>query len=123
MRKCWKLALSHFLTMFSTLSETASIILNHHLQVLSNLTSLHLRHLVSQCITNALQNNKFSGWSKLKAFANDKIYVTIETEILFGMGRKHYGKGENAGFQHFLLFPQCFQKVSFSGSLKAVTVW
>ena len=20
------------------------------------------------------------------------------------------GKGENAGFQHFLLFPQCFQK-------------
>ena len=21
------------------------------------------------------------------------------------------GKGENAGYQHFLLFPQCFQKV------------
>ena len=28
------------------------------------------------------------------------------------------GKGENAGYQHFLLFPQCFQKASFSGSLK-----
>ena len=26
------------------------------------------------------------------------------------------GKGENAAFQHFLLFPQCFQKASFSGS-------
>ena len=23
------------------------------------------------------------------------------------------GKGENAGYQHFLLFPQCFQKFSF----------
>ena len=28
-------------------------------------------------------------------------------------------KGENAGYQYFLLFPQCFQKVSFSGLLKS----
>ena len=28
------------------------------------------------------------------------------------------GKGENAGNQHFLLFPQCFQKPSLSGLLK-----
>ena len=27
-------------------------------------------------------------------------------------------KAENAGLQHFLLFPQCFQKASFSGPLK-----
>ena len=33
------------------------------------------------------------------------------------------GKGENAGYQHFLLFPQCFQKPSLSGSLKVGTVW
>ena len=25
------------------------------------------------------------------------------------------GKGENAAYQHYLLFPQCFQKASFSG--------
>ena len=31
------------------------------------------------------------------------------------------GKGENAGKQHFLLFPQCFQKSSVSGSLKVVS--
>ena len=31
------------------------------------------------------------------------------------------GKGENAGYQHFHLFPQCFQKSSFSGSLKVET--
>ena len=28
------------------------------------------------------------------------------------------GIGENAGYQHFLLFPQCFQKGSFSGLVK-----
>ena len=33
------------------------------------------------------------------------------------------GKGENAGEQHFLLSPQCFQKTSFPGSLIAEIVW
>ena len=33
------------------------------------------------------------------------------------------GKGENTGYQHFLLFPQCFLKVSFSGSLKVRIVY
>ena len=28
------------------------------------------------------------------------------------------GKGEDAGYQHFLLFTQSFQKASFLGSLK-----
>ena len=28
------------------------------------------------------------------------------------------GKGENAGYQHFLLFQQCFQMAALSGSLK-----
>ena len=31
------------------------------------------------------------------------------------------GKGENAGLQHFLLFPQCFEKASFQE--KGVIVW
>ena len=33
------------------------------------------------------------------------------------------GKGENAGYLHFLLFLQCFQKASYIGPLKVVTVW
>ena len=33
------------------------------------------------------------------------------------------GKGENAGYQHFLLFPQCFQKASNTGSLQIVSEW
>ena len=31
---------------------------------------------------------------------------------LYGRVEKNVGKGENAGYQHFLLFPQCFQKAS-----------
>ena len=33
------------------------------------------------------------------------------------------GKEENAGYQHFHLFPQCFVKASFQGSLKVGMVW
>ena len=33
------------------------------------------------------------------------------------------GKGESAGYQHFLLFPQCFQKRYFSGWLNVEIVW
>ena len=33
------------------------------------------------------------------------------------------GKEENAGYQHFLLFPQCIQKALSSGSLKVGILW
>ena len=33
------------------------------------------------------------------------------------------GKGEDAGYQHLLLFPECFQKASFLGSFKVEIVW
>ena len=29
------------------------------------------------------------------------------------------GKGENAGYQHFLFFPQCFQKTYIPGLFKS----
>ena len=32
------------------------------------------------------------------------------------------GKGENAGYQHFLLFPPCFKKAFFTGSSKVQIV-
>ena len=32
--------------------------------------------------------------------------------------RNIVGKGKNAGYQHFLLFSQCFQTTSFPKSLK-----
>ena len=33
------------------------------------------------------------------------------------------GKGENAGYQHFLLFPQCFENVCLPDTSKGVIVW
>ena len=36
---------------------------------------------------------------------------------------KILGKGENAGYQHFLLFPKCDQGFFLSGSLKVGIMW
>ena len=69
---------------------------------------------------NSLPNNKILDLSKLKAFADDKINVTQKMKIKLGRVENIVGKGENAGHQHFLLFPQCFQKVSYSGSLVVI---
>ena len=33
------------------------------------------------------------------------------------------GKGENAGYQHFLLYPQCFPMSSSSGRAKFIILW
>ena len=60
-------------------------------------------------------NNKFLDLSKLKTFANDKIKCKLQTEILLGKGRKHCGK---RSYQHFLLLPQCFQRLLCMVSLK-----
>ena len=53
----------------------------------------------------SLPNNKLLVWSKLKAFADDKIYVTEELKLVLGIVENIMGKGENAGFQHFHVFP------------------
>ena len=61
--------------------------------------------------------------SKLKAFADHKINVTQISKFVLGRVENIEGKGENAGYQHFLLFPQCFHKPCFSGLLKVGIVW
>ena len=69
-------------------------------------------------LVNSLPNNKILHRFKLQAFADDKINVTEKFKFVLGRVENILGKGENAGYQHFLLFPQCFQKASCSGSLK-----
>ena len=44
-------------------------------------------------------------WSKLKAGADDKINVTEKLKCVLEKVENIMGKGENAGYQHFLLFP------------------
>ena len=53
----------------------------------------------------------------IKILQTTKCSVT--KKLTFGLGRVEniLGKGENAGYQHFLLFPKCFQKALSSGSL------
>ena len=72
---------------------------------------------------NSLPNVRFLDQSKLKAFSDDKIIVTSHQTFFLGWVENIVGKGENAGNQHFLLFPQYFRKAFFSGSLKVGIVW
>ena len=74
-------------------------------------------------LLDPLPNNKILDWSKLKAFAYGKVNVTEKQKFFSGWLENTVGKGENAGYQHFLIFPQCFQKTSFSASLKVGIVW
>ena len=52
---------------------------------------------------------------EMKAFADVKLNVAKKIISLFDRVENIAGKGENAGYQHFLLFPQCFPKPSFWG--------
>ena len=71
---------------------------------------------------NPFPNGKLLDWSKLKAFADDKINVTEKLKFVLGTGENIVGKAENAGYQHFLPFPQCFQKAFYTRSFKVVIV-
>ena len=57
-----------------------------------------------------LPEDKILDWSRLKAFTDNKINVTPKQKFFLGWVENIVGKGENDGYQHFLLFPQCFQK-------------
>ena len=72
----------------------------------------------------ALPNNKFLDWSKMKVFSDDKIKLT-EKKMKFALEvvENIVGKGENAGYQHFLLFPQYFQKAFICKVVKVGIVW
>ena len=70
-----------------------------------------------------LPHEKILDWSKFKAFADNKIKVLKKIIFVFERVENIEGKGENAGYQHFLLFPHCFQYASYTGSLKVVIVW
>ena len=71
---------------------------------------------------NSLPNNKSLDWFKLKAFADDKLIVAKMMISSCDRVENIVGRVENAGYLHFLL-PQCFHKVSSSGSLKVGIVW
>ena len=60
--------------------------------------------------------------SRLKA-SEDKLKELNMMIFVFERVENIVGKGENAGYQHFLLFPQCFQEAFYLGLLKIRIVW
>ena len=60
---------------------------------------------------NFLPNDKMIDWTRFKAFADENLNVGKMAKFAFDMFKNIVGKGGYAGHQHFLLFPQCFQKV------------
>ena len=61
------------------------------------------------------QTKKMIDWFKFKVFADDNLNVTEMAIFVSTSIENIVGKRENAGYQHFLLFPQCFQKASCKG--------
>ena len=52
-----------------------------------------------------LPNDKLFDWFKFKEFTEDQINVTQISKFVLSRVENIVGKGENAGYQHFHLFP------------------
>ena len=66
---------------------------------------------------NPLSQDKILNSSVMKAFVEVNLSM-VQMMFVFERLKNILGKGENASYQHFLLFPKCFQK-SFSKMLKS----
>ena len=66
--------------------------------------------LILSNTNNPFPQDKILDLSKFKAFAEDKIDVSKKMNFVLGRVENIVGNGENAGYRHFLLFPQCFEK-------------
>ena len=67
-------------------------------------------------------NDTILDQSKFKELADAKINTTTKLKFVLAMVESVLGKGQNSGYQHFVLFPKCFQKPPSSGSLKVGVV-
>ena len=65
---------------------------------------LPIRHNFRTVAFNSLPNDKIMTFTKLKAIADDIFNVAKMMISVFDAVENIMGKGENAGYQHFLLF-------------------
>ena len=79
-----------------------------------SLGSLKVRTMLEKI--HSLPDNKILYLSKLEAYADNKFNFTHIIKFVFGREVNIVEKGENAGYQHFLLFPQCFHKAFYKVS-------
>ena len=77
---------------------------------------IHILFIIFQCNLTLYQTTKFE--ASPTAFADDKMIMIQTLKFVLVWEEKIVGKGENAGHQHFVLFPQCFLKLFFLELLK-----
>ena len=110
-----------FFSLLQTKSLSCKYFIYHHV-IASKTQSNFLpcnKHLTS---FNSLTNDKILALVTLKAFAEDKFNVVKMMISVFDTVVNIVGKGEHAGNQHFLLFPQCFPQAFFLRQFKVGVV-
>ena len=85
---------------------------------------LYCRHIKTRaCLgkVNYLSNNKILDLSKFKELADDKIDEDQALKIVFKRGENTVvkQKKKNAGYQHFIVFTECFSKAFFLRLVKS----
>ena len=75
------------------------------------------------CVFNTIPSEKVLDMTKFKAFADDKIILTQKSKFMLERVENIVGKRENASYQQFLLYPQCFPKFSFLEVLQVGIAW
>ena len=65
-------------------------------------------------------NYKFLDMTKLKAFADDRLNISEMTISRCDRVENTVVKEENAGYEHFLLFPTVFSKAFFYRVIKSL---
>ena len=80
-----------------------------------NVTEVMLKIMLKPIQSINQSNNKTLHQSKLKEFPDDTLMLT--QDLKFILGRIENIGREDPGYQHFLLFPQCFQKHSSVGDM------
>ena len=72
-----------------------------------------------ECVFNCLPNDTIVEVTKLKAFADDMLNMAKMMISLFDRVENTVGKGENACYQHFFIFPTAFSKPFFFRVVKS----
>ena len=94
------------------------LLIPHHWSLDWSIPDINGFELAGNLLFN--QKTKKMALFNLKPFADDILTVTQNIKSVFHRIENNVGKGENAGYQHFLLFPQCFPEAFPSGTSKSL---
>ena len=122
MRKCWLQAFSPFPTVFSkglfceqTLSSEEKILVTSIFSFSENAFKTFRVGSSVGSLKPRMANDKILDWSKMKAFADDKINVTQKLKFVNGRIGNIWEKEKMLVTSIFFFSQQCFQKATFLG--------